>query len=161
MTLTRQLLIGLAAASSLTSTLTFADKSSARNQYFAQEYRVLCELTAKPFETAQSPDEATQQSLSISRPIAKTLKLNQSGRAYLNLSVENWDEKLVVFHNKGINIGIKGADFTGQDITNQQCHQPDMTISHVNTHEWGSYPVTISGQPNAIITLKIYQEQSR
>ena len=161
MILTRPIFISLTTAIALIGPQALADMDSARNQYFAKEYRALCELPTNTFETAQSPAEAAQQSLSVSTPLAMTLKLNNDGQAYLNLSVENWDQKLVVFHSTGINIEMKDADTTGQNITNQQCDQPDMTITHINTHEWGSYPVKVVGAPNETITLKIHQEQDR
>ncbi|EEX33398.1 MULTISPECIES: hypothetical protein [Vibrio] len=161
MNLTQLTKVSLLATVILPIAQTYADMNSARNQHFAREYRTLCETTAEPFETANSPDEAAQQSLRVSKPFAKTLTLNEQGLAYLNLSIENWDEKLVLFHSKQANIEIKDADVTGKNITNQHCDKPDMIISHINTHEWGSYPVKVSGKPNQRITIKFYREQNR
>lgn len=153
--------IGLLATVILPVAQSYADMNSARNKHFAREYLTLCETPVEPVETANTPDEAAQQSLRVSKPFAKTLTLNEQGLAYLNLSIENWDEKLVLFHSKQANIEIKDADVTGENITNQHCDKPDMTISHINTHEWGSYPVKVSGKPNQRITIKFYREQSR
>ncbi|ERB67138.1 hypothetical protein G3U99_16720 [Vibrio coralliilyticus OCN008] len=153
--------IGLLATVILPIAQSYADMSSARNKHFASEYLTLCETSAEPVETANTPDEAAQQSLRVSKPFAKTLTLNEQGLAYLNLSIESWDEKLVLFHSTQANIEIKDADVTGENITNQHCDKPDMIISHINTHEWGSYPVKVSGKPNQRVTIKLYREQSR
>ncbi len=138
--------------------LVLAD-DSARNEFFARQYQQLCELIPKSWQTANTADEAAQTSLSVTEPIAMAITLNKAGEAYLDLSIENWDEKLIVFHSKGLDMDIAGADVLGANIDNQQCDSPRMTITHINTHEWGSYTLVLKGQPDQEVTLKITREE--
>lgn len=137
--------------------LVLAD-DSARNEFFARQYQQLCDLIAKPWKVANTADEAAQMSLSVTEPIAMAMTLNKAGEAYLDLSIENWDEKLIVFYSKGLDMDIAGADVLGTDIDNQQCDSSKMTITHINTHEWGSYTLALKGQPSQEVTLKITRE---
>ena len=50
---------------------------------------------------------------------------------------------------------MAGADIQGADIVNLQCAEPSQYLTHLNTHEWGSYTLKLTGKPNQLVKVQI------
>lgn len=133
-----------------------------RNEYFKQDYAKACaQVLQSDLALPATKEIAAQHEINVNIDSGYRMKMNESGVGYLQLAITEWGEKLVLFSNKNMKIEIKGADITGADIVNLACEDEDKQITHVNTHEWGSYTMMLTAAPNSWVELAIVQEVSK
>lgn len=133
-----------------------------RNEYFKQDYANACaQVLQSDLALPATKEIAAQHEINVNIDSGYRMKMNESGIGYLQLAITEWGEKLVLFSSENIKIEIKGADITGADIVNLACKDEDKKITHVNTHEWGSYIMTLTATPNSWVELAIVQEVSK
>jgi hypothetical protein len=133
-----------------------------RNAYFEQDYAKACsQLLQSDLPLPLTKEIAAQHEINVNIDSGYRLKMNANGVGYLQLAITEWGEKLVLFSSNNVNIAIKGADITGANIVNLACEDKDKKITHVNTHEWGSYIMTLTAAPNSWVELAIIKEVSK
>lgn len=130
-----------------------------RNSYFKQDYVNACEqaLTSELVLPA-TKESAAQHEINVNIDSGYRIKMNENGVGYLQLAITEWNEKLVLLSSEHMQIAIAGADITGANITNLSCADKNKLITHVNTHEWGSYIMMLTAAPNSWVELTIVKE---
>lgn len=130
-----------------------------RNAYFQKEYRLACQqpLTVLA-QLSATLDEAAQQEVTLENGLGYRTQLNSQGVGYLQLAITEWNEKLVIFHNTDLTLELPGGDVTGSSIKNFQCPEQEKSLTHFNTHEWGSYTLKLAGKPDQKIEFSIVKE---
>ncbi|WP_038172784.1 MULTISPECIES: hypothetical protein [Vibrio] len=140
-----------------------SDLLSGRNQYFKQDYVAACNQPVVLLNQAPTtPDEAARSEIVVNSPVGYKFKLDDNGNAFLQLAVTKWNEKLVIFHSKSVALTMKDADIVGSKIENLHCPmQSDKWVTHINTHEWGSYVLSMNGKPNQMVEVTIIRESNK
>ncbi len=126
-----------------------------RNDYFAKSYQPLCNLPTKAIATASTLEEASQQEFILNKELGLSTQLNSQGEAYIQLAIKEWNEKFIVGVTPKNHVSMAGADIQGADIVNLQCAEPSQYLTHLNTHEWGSYTLKLTGKPNQLVKVQI------
>ncbi|PKH04742.1 hypothetical protein [Moritella sp. Urea-trap-13] len=133
-----------------------------RNAYFKQDYAKACtQFLQSDLQLPATTESAAQHEINVNVDSGYRMKMNEDGVGYLQLAITEWNEKLVLFSSNNMKIAIKGADITGANIANLACEDEDKQITHVNTHEWGSYIMTLTAAPNSWVELAIVKEVSK
>lgn len=133
-----------------------------RNAYFQQDYINACGQALKStFVLPATKESAVQHEINVNIDSGYRMKMNEDGVGYLQLAITEWNEKLVLFSSEQMQIAIKGADITGANIINLACADKNKLITHVNTHEWGSYIMTLTATPNSWVELTIVKEVTK
>ncbi|PSV03257.1 hypothetical protein C0W80_03540 [Photobacterium leiognathi subsp. mandapamensis] len=126
-----------------------------RNDYFAKSYQPLCAMPTKVIATASTLDAASQQEFILDKQLGFDTKLNAKGETYIQLAIKEWDEKFIVGVTPKVQVTMAGADVLGADIVNLQCEKQNQYLTHLNTHEWGSYTLKLTGKPNETVKVQI------
>lgn len=133
-----------------------------RNAYFQQDYANACtQLLQSDLQLPATKEIAAQHEINVNIDSGYRLKMNENGQGYLQLAITEWNEKLVLFSSKNMKVAIEGADITAAGITNLACEDKSKQITHVNTHEWGSYIMTLTAAPNSWVELAIVKEVTK
>ena len=136
---------------------------SGRNKYFKQDYVAVCNQPVVSLSQVPSTlGEAARSEIVVNNPVGYQFNLDKNGEAFLQLAVTKWDEKLVIFHTKSVVLAMSDADIVGSEIENLHCPmQSDKWVTHINTHEWGSYILRMNGKPNQMIEVTIIRESNK
>lgn len=130
-----------------------------RNEYFSQTYQSACAVPMNKVAVALDRESAAQLETIFDRPLGYQFTLGDKGEAYIQLAITEWNEKFVVMTDHGVAVGMEGADITGMKITNLQCDGVTGELYHINSHEWGSYVLTVTGKPQQQVNVSIVKEQ--
>ena len=129
-----------------------------RNQFYAARYQAACDVHLESVQVAGSLADAPQLEAIFTDTLGYQFTLNANGEAYLQLAIKEWNEKMLLMTNRNVTIAMDGADITGTKVTNLQCPDLNGDIYHINTHEWGSYVLRVTGQPNQPVAVRIVKE---
>ncbi|QUM82988.1 hypothetical protein HWV01_18035 [Moritella sp. 5] len=133
-----------------------------RNANFKLDYTKACGQELQQALLLPATKElAAQHEINVNIDSGHRFKMNENGVGYLQLAITEWNEKLVLFYSENMTVEIKGADMTDLYLSNLACSEQKKQISHVNTHEWGSYVMELNAEPNSWVELTIVKETTK
>ncbi len=128
------------------------------NNYFALFYKKACEAKLVEGTLTENKAAAAQLEMTLGSKDTITLKAQlekKHASVFQQIAVTEWDQKFIVAVNgEEATLEMKNADVLLKDIKNLQCEDRQLKMYHFNTHEWGSFLLTINN-PSKNVELVI------